>query len=337
MYRFMLIFLLALPFGANAQDKSQVVADVVDNHVLPRFAALAQEAGELQAAAGTTCDPASDDLRSAFGSAFDAWILASHLRFGPTETLNRGFSLSFWPDTRGRIGKTLNAMIGSADPAVDDPDEFATVSVAGKGFYALEFLLHDPAYVGHEETDYVCRLVRAIAFDISLTSSAILDEWTAAHAELMRKPSPEGPYRDEDEVLRTLFTALNTGLETTSSARLGRPLGTVQRPRPKRAEARRSKRSLRHVQLSLESLHDLGMRLAKFSGADAPALDDAFQVAITQSGRIGSDDLSNVSDPEGRSRVEALRLQVEGARVVAIERVATALGVAAGFNVLDGD
>ncbi|MCY4309050.1 MAG: hypothetical protein OXC57_12390 [Rhodobacteraceae bacterium] len=75
------------------------------------------------------------NFRPAFNKAFDAWISAGHLRFGPTEYFDRGLALSFWPDTRGRINRTLNSLISELDPVIEDLEEFMTVSVAGRGFF----------------------------------------------------------------------------------------------------------------------------------------------------------------------------------------------------------
>ncbi|MEL6205943.1 MAG: imelysin family protein [Pseudomonadota bacterium] len=332
-----LCLLLLIPNAVFGQSKEQIVRDVVSGHILPGFERLAAETTELNALAADDCDPASSDLRAAYGEAFDAWLGVGHLRFGPSETDNRAFGLAFWPDTRGATPKALAGLVSSADPIVDDPDAFATESIAARGFYAMEFLLNDPQFTGSEDKAYRCRLIRAVAVDIDRTADAILSDWQSSHAEAMQSPSADGPYRDTDEALRAIYTALATGLQVTSEARLGRPLGTFDRPRPNRAEVRRSGRSLHHVVLSLEAVRDLAARLATLTPEGADVIDGAFERAFAQADRVDDPVFASVADPMGRLRVEVLQQRVNEIREATAEIIAPTLGVAAGFNSLDGD
>lgn len=224
--------LICLALPASAAD----VDAILDEHILPRFERLASSAEALATAAGTHCEGTDPALRDAYGTAFDAWIEASHLRFGPTEQDDRAFALSFWPDTRGATPKALAGLIASADPVVDSEDGFATVSIAARGFYALEYLAYDDAIMAMETPAYRCALVQAITTDIAANSDAILRAWQPDYAALMRTPGND-IYRDEGEVLQELFKAVALGLQVTSDTRLGRPMGTFDRharhgPRP---------------------------------------------------------------------------------------------------------
>ncbi len=321
--------------AAQAATEEEVIADVVDHHILPGYHALTTETAALDAMAQADCDPQSAPLRSAYGSAFDAWIRVSHLRFGPSEAENRAFALAFWPDTRGATPKALAGLVAAEDPAVDDPAAFATVSIAARGFYALEQLLYGE--IGANDPPYRCRLLRAMTADIATTSAAIETEWLESHAELMRHPTADGPYRDHDEVLRVFYTALATGLQTAADTRLGRPLGTFDKPRPTRAEAYRSGRSLRHVVLTLEALADLGHRLAALAPDEQDEIDAAFARDIARAQGLDDPSLAGVADPGARIRVEALKDQIDGTRALIGSEIAPALGIAAGFNALDGD
>ena len=160
---------VASPAFADGPDLQAIVED----HVLPRYQALAEEASALAAIAASECSPDSAILIKTYHGAFDAWIGASHLRFGPSEEGERAFALSFWPDPRGSTPKALANLIRDEDAAVLSPEEFSTFSVAARGFYALEFLLFDPQFVEGENTDYRCALVQAIAKDISSNAAAI--------------------------------------------------------------------------------------------------------------------------------------------------------------------
>ena len=305
---------------------------IVEEHVLGGYTQLVREAENLQATASEECGPDSSALRTAYHLAFDAWVGVSHLRFGPSEQDDRAFALAFWPDPRGSTPKALAKMILDEDPAVAIPEEFATVSVAARGFYALEFLLFDPEFMTAESPDYHCALIRAVTRDIANNSAAILDGWQSGYADLMSSPDND-TYRTPTEAAQQVFPALSTGLEFTSQTRLGRPLGTFDRPRPNRAEARRSQRSLRHVILSLKATRAL-------AGLIAPGNEDvvqAFETALGRAEDLADPVFAGVADPQGRFQVEVLQQNIDVLRRILAEDVGPALGITAGFNSLDGD
>lgn len=320
--------LLAPPAVADAPD----IKAIVEGHVIAGYDTLVRHAEDLQVTATQHCEPDHPALRTAYHSAFDAWVGVSHLRFGPSERENRAFALAFWPDPRGSTPKALAALIQDEDPAVFDVEAFSTVSIAARGFYALEFLLFDPRFVSAENRDYHCALVQAVTSDIALNASAILEEWERGYGERMFSAGND-TYRTPTEAAQQLFTSLATGLEFTSQTRLGRPLGTFERPRPNRAEARRSKRSLRHVILALEAMQ--GLAAAISNGNES--LDLAFQATLERAQGLDDPVFAGVSKPQGHFKVEVLQQNIETIRDILAQDVGPSLGIAAGFNSLDGD
>ncbi|WP_414897790.1 imelysin family protein [Rhodovulum sp. YEN HP10] len=329
---FLALALAAAPLAAAPAD----IADaVIERHVLPGFARLEASTAALEAAAGTDCTLGSEPLRAAWNEAFDAWLAVSHLRLGPTETDNRAFALAFWPDPRGMTPRTLSGLIADADPVVGNEAEFATVSVAARGFYALEYLLYDPDFA--EPTPYGCALIRAEARDIHALAAAILADWQDGYAKMMRNPGPGTPYKDEREVLKAFFTALHEGLQVDVDLRLGRPLGTFERPRPNRAESRRSGRSLHNVTVTLDALRELALLMAAEDPASAAALKADFDRADGIAANLDDPVFAGVATPQGRLRVEILQQAIHEIAEESRASLGPALGVAAGFNSRDGD
>ncbi|MBP1807272.1 imelysin family protein [Rubellimicrobium aerolatum] len=333
--RLVLALLACCAGPAVAQERAEVIRDVVGNHVLPRYAALDEAAQDLDAAAQADCEPESPALREAYGEAFDAWIAASHLRFGPSEVEDRAYALAFWPDPRGDTPGALRALILEEDPVVGTAEGFAEVSIAARGFYGMEFMLYDEEFAGLGAEGYRCDLIRAQARDIALIAGAMQEEWTGGYADLMLRPGGDR-YRSEADVIQEFYDALGAGLEFTADSRLARPMGEFDDPKPARAEARRSGRSLRHVRISLASLHDLAERLMP-EGVVHDHLGAAFDRAETLAARLDDPVFAGVSDPTGRFRVEALKGAVDRISAVGNEELGAALGVAAGFNASDGD
>lgn len=324
-----------LPATAIAQDS--MVANIIDHHILPRFERLAAETDILAAVAATTCDTTSVPLRAAYGDAFDAWVSASHLRFGPTEVDDRAFALAFWPDSRGATPKALNRLIADQDPIVGDSEDYSDMSIAARGFYAMEFVLYDPALSTSGNDEYRCALLRAIATDTSAVAQDIHDDWVNDYAARLTRLSATGTYRSTGEVLQELLKALSTGLEFTTETRLGRPLGTYDQPRPARAEAWRSERSERHVTRSLEALRELAADLAAGNAELAADLDTAFDRALDRLARLDDPAFAGVADPISRLNVELIQQSAESIRTLVRERLGPELGVVVGFNSLDGD
>ncbi|TCO73335.1 imelysin family protein [Rhodovulum euryhalinum] len=330
-----LVLVAALWAGTAAAEAP--VAAIVEGHVLPGFTRLAEASATLDATADDHCAPEDPALRAAWGAAFDAWIAVSHLRFGPTETGDRAFALAFWPDSRGATPKALAGLIAARDPVVETAEGFATVSIAARGFHALEFLIYDPAFTGDDAAAYRCALVQAMAGDIARIAADILTDWRADYAERMRDAGGNDTYRTPDEAAQELFKAVSTGLQFTSDTRLGRPLGTFDKPRPTRAEAWRSGRSLRHVVMSLDGTRDLALMLAEGHPEAAAALDAAYGRAFAIARDLDDPVFAGVETPEGRFQVEILQQAVDAIRRVVAQDLGPTLGVAAGFNALDGD
>ena len=325
------VSLILAPFCASAD----MVDNILDQQILPGMETLASTSASLALAAKADCRSNSSIMRRAYDDAFDAWISVSHFRFGPTETDNRAFALSFWPDSRGKIPKALSALVRNQDPIINSPKEFATASIAARGFYAMDYLLYNSEVTGARTAEYRCYLFHAITADIANTAQLIHNDWQTNYAEKLRSSGDR--YRSEAEVKQELYKALNTGLQVTADMRLGRPLGTFDNPRPKRAEARRSGRSQHHVALSLQALEPLAVALS----ADNVELVDKFRVAFAKAHkaveRLDDPIFASVKDPAGRFRVEALQQLMNDIRAIADTELGPSLGVDPGFNSLDGD
>ncbi|SPF79587.1 imelysin family protein [Pseudoprimorskyibacter insulae] len=305
------------------------VDEVIDQHILPGYDRFAAETNALADAAASTCDMAA--LAPAYGAAFDAWMGISHIQFGPIEEDGRVVAIAFWPDPKNRVGKALSRLIADADPIIDTAEGFAEVSAAAHGLFALERLLFDP----QDNPDYACALTRAAARALADSADEMVAEWPA-FADQMRTAGAPGNMRflSNQEVLGAIYTSLMTGLEFTKDQRLGRPLGTFDRPRPTMAEARRSGRSLRNVVLSLEATRDLAFAL---SAQPAPDTALAYDQALEMANALEDPTFEGVADVSGRFRVEVLQHQVQTVVSVISDEIGLPMGLSAGFNALDGD
>lgn len=308
-----LTLLLALRAAADTTS-------VVQNHIRPGFTAFANASQSL--AAIETCDP--ETLRPAFHAAYDAWMQVAHLPLGPSEVDGRGLAILFWPDPKGSGWKAQRALLDAAPTSV----ELARQSVAARGLPALERLLYPT-----EPLDNPCPLILATADDMAATATATARDW-GPYGDLLMTAGQPGNTRflNPDEATQALFTQLATGLETLADRRIGRPLGSFDKPRPDLAEARASARPVRNIALSLQALKDLALALAPDSSKTRAAFDHA--IGLSQD---LDPDIDRITDPQAWLKLEILQQAVRTTRDTAIAELGPALGVELGFNAQDGD
>jgi uncharacterized protein len=319
-----LLLTLALATPA-ATPTAADTAEVVRDHIRPGFAAFAEAAQRL--ADIDSCDPGA--LRPAFQSAWDAWMGVAHLTVGPAEEDGRGLAVLYWPDPKGQGWKAQKALL-AGDAAALTPEVFAEHSIAARGLPALERLL----FPAGDVTADPCPLIHATADDMARIAAALSAGW-GPFGETILTPGQPGntSFLSEAEARQALFTQLATGLESLADGRIGRPLGTFDKPRPDLAEARASGRSLRNAMLALQGLRALAVTL----DPDVPRTLAAFDHALALAEELDDPVFAGVADPQGRLKVEILQQAIRSARETAIAEMAPALGVTLGFNSADGD
>lgn len=331
MKRLLTLCLCLLPGLAHAD--TDTLSRTLRGVVLPAFADLATSTQSLADAAQNDCRANDPALQSAYHAAFDAWLGVELYRPGPLEDQARGLAIAFWPDTKAAMPKAIKGLL--ALPAIPQGPDFAETSVAGRGLFALEAMLYDPAFNAYGPGDRGCQLVQAITADLAQTAKAANTAWTDDFGPLMQAAGAPGNTRfmAPDEAIQLLYTAALTELEFIADTRIGRPLGD-DRARPNRAEARASGRSLRNVVGSVEAVARLAHTLAGVADSDmTPALD----YVIYAAGQINDPAFADVDTSSGHFRLLELQNAVKAARRAVQTDLGARLGVPQGFNALDGD
>lgn len=313
-----------------------VVDRVVDGVILPRFAAFSAAAAQLDTAATADCRADNPALREAWNAAYDAWLPASTFRFGPLDEDALGLAIAFWPDPKGLTRKNLKALLSGDGASLASAATYGQVSVAARGLYALEDMLYDPDFNSYGPEDPGCTLVRAAAGDLAATAATAAAEWREAFAPLLRDPGTEGNthFLTDLEARQAIFTQLVTALGFDEETRLGRPLGTLEKPRPERAESILSGRSLRNIRISLAANKELARAL---TDGRTETLFDSFAYAESVATKLDDPVFAGVDTASGRLKVNELATAIERVRQAAQTELGAELGVTAGFNSLDGD
>lgn len=318
-----LALFLALPAQAD-------VAEAVNDVILPAYDRLASSSAALAGAAAKDC--AASALSAPYQAVWDDWAQIGYLHLGPVETDGRALAIAFWPDAKSSGPRAQQALIDAGAEAANDPAAFADLSVAMRGLAGLERLIYPSPITGDE--DVLCRLRAATAADLARMAAQIRAEWNA-FAPALLAPGTDGntAYLTKDEARQAIFTQIMAGLEYAADTRLGRPLGTFDKPRPERAEAIAAGRSLRNVTLSLTGLRDLALALYPKATATSAAFDHAIGLAE------GLDDpvFANLADPQGRLKVEILQQAIRATQDTVQAEIGGAFGLSMGFNSQDGD
>jgi uncharacterized protein len=318
----MRILLLTVLLGTSAAADT---AAVVQDHIRPGYAAFDDAAARL--AAVDSCQP--EDLRPAFQVAYDAWLKVEHLHFGPAEEDGRSLSVLFWPDPKG-LGAKAQAALLQGDPAALTVDAMAQQSVAARGLSGLERLLYPAKPLPGDP----CALIEATANDLARTAAILAEAW-GPFGELLLTAGQAGNdrYLKPEEATQALFTQLVTGLDFITDRRIGRPLGTFDKPRPDLAEGRASGRSLANITQSLLALRDLSQQLSPESAKTLAAFDRAIALAKA----VQDPTFDSLADPQVWLKLEILQQAVSATRDAAVAELGPALGVELGFNAQDGD
>ena len=309
------------------------VASVITNNVLSDFATFDTISAEMAVAAVEDCS--AENVRPHYNATFDAWMTVQHLRIGPTE--NGALNIAFWPDERGFTAKTLSAMIADTDPLIDDADGFAASSIAGRGLFALEMLLFDDRFQSYAPDSYTCAYVQRVTADIAREAQAQASDWHDRHSLIIQSQGDGEtlPFVSEEDAFGVLYTQLISSLDFTVDSRIGRPLADFARPRPTRAEAWRSNRSLRNIVLAVDTAY---AQAAELMGKPLPATTQAVTEFHIAADAITDPSFSDIADDSQ----SWLKLQILGQRIEAVKNaisneIGAVKGISAGFNASDGD
>ncbi|MFO1202831.1 MAG: imelysin family protein [Tabrizicola sp.] len=300
-------------------------AAVVTDHARPGYAAFDEAVSRL--ADLDSCDPAT--LQPAFQSAYDAWMGVEHLHLGPSEEDGRGLAILYWPDPKGLGLKAQTALL-TGDPAALTVDAMGQQTVAARGLAGLERLLYPAEPLPGDP----CPLIQATIDDLARQAEVLAADW-GPYGDTLTSAGQAGntTFLKPEEATQALFTQLATGLEFVADRRIGRPLGTFDKPRPDLAEGRASGRAQANITLSLQALRGLAVAL----NPESPKTLAAFDRAIDLAQKLDDPNLDKIADPQGWLKLQIVQQAVQATRDAAIAEVGPALGVELGFNSQDGD
>lgn len=324
-----------------------VVVRVVDKHLIPRFEALAQSAGQMAPALQGLCATGSADarekVRKAFRDTASSLAAVDFYRFGPLAEQGRREKLAFWPDPRGTVARQLRQLTAASDASVLEPGAIARQSAALQGLPALELLITDDTVPlgATAEAQFRCKLAQAIAANTAALATAVHQAWTGPEgmrAEMLSAGPANPIYKTHAEAAAELVKSLLTGLQVVAELQLkpridGKgpgskgPYGKLGLERDVYTAAVESLREL-------YSLIDFEARLPSDKSWMKNWAKGSWRALAMSDGMGGpGKDIPQADAPKLKEVVS----RIGGIRMLIGREMANASGIAIGFNELDGD
>ena len=328
-----LVSLLLLTGPAAAQGLDAAGGRLRAEVLLPLYADYRDRAAAFAAIAPDCAGDWRPAMREGYAASALAWRRLETAGTGPAVAGETPSTVYFWPDKHGTAGRQLTTALRARDPALTDPSLLADRSVGLKSLATLEVLLYGSS-VPAEADEFACGYARAIAAFQAEVAAALAD---AAPGD----PATDGAVAD------SMFRGMLAALDVVIALELERPLGAdLAAARGERSRAWRSGLGLPMIGAALATVERIYTAPGGFSSLiQASAELSAFDAVLR--GRLQDANAAivavpmplhlAVADAQARPAVERLLEELRAVRRLLQERLAPALGLASGFNALDGD
>ncbi|MEM8855948.1 MAG: imelysin family protein [Pseudomonadota bacterium] len=344
------LVLVAAPVGAQERAFAPAVDRLVNTVIVPAYERFAEAASDQHARVDALCAAPSAEALSAahegFGDLVAAYAHIEPYRFGPARDENRYERLFFWPDRRGRGLRQVQRILAEEDESATTLATLTQKSVAVQGLVALEFTLFgsgSDSLAAH--AGFRCAYARTVAKAMAAVGADMAQAWRGSFAQTLAEAGSDNPtYRSHGEVLQDILQAAATQLELAGVQKLSAVVGKApDDAKPKRAPLWRSNLTLPMVAANVDAVRTLleaGVGdLLDDDTLVKSALFELAQVdrALAPLMESGEPFLDLAQNEGAHRRLAYAAIPLGAAQRLIAERIQGALGLAAGFNALDGD
>lgn len=346
--------LMAWP--ALAADLTQPIEKMIAGYIQPEARVFADVTTRLPEAVKEVCqepaDEAKADFKVVFSDAVGQFARIHFLRLGPLIEEDRISRLAFQPDPRGIAQRQIRKLYAVQDESVWTAESLSEKSVALQGLTALQLIAFDKTgavILGEEgeRRDFTCSYALAISENVVSIARDVMLSWFDADGfskTLLQTDGSNARYQTDMEALEDVFQTLSTALIVVRDQNITPALGSSEeKVRPNRIPFSRSGNGVVFLTSEMNGILDairsmdlepmmpeehawlIGSMTFEFENALKtlkklqPPLRETFEV----SGAYG--------------QLSLLVISLNSLQRLVGERVAGALGLAGGFNALDGD
>ena len=337
----------------NTEQTTALITALTDKIVVPAYVQFSEQSRDLSQTLDAYCAAPSTDGRAkvetSFHNVMDAWQRAQIVQFGPIYEGKGPARFQLWPDKRGTGQRQHRQVLSNQDETVLPSGALAEKSVALGDLQALEYVLFNDPDLTAQPASFACRYALAIAHNQEAQSAEIVQMWTKDDGyrdQVVNSATGTDAFFDETEAAGRFLNSLAAAIDVVRLQKLDRPMGlTITGARPKRTENWRSGRSLRNIQLNLESVQqflavedgfgDLLTGIGK--GATATSTQDLVGDILSDIAAFDQPLSELVIDPDARGDLESLLTKLRNLQSLVREQLAQDLGLVPGFNATDGD
>ncbi len=341
---------------ATDADFASLNKALVDKLVIPLSVQYETAAWDLISATDGFCaKPNGDDyatLMTFYNGAMEAWQAFQPIGFGPLAPLAE--RIEFWPDSKTATERQLRAALNKKDETLLAPNGLDGKSVALQSLATFEILLAGNAQRlseghGKPEDQYACKLMVAIAKLQANLASAVRAGWSqvGGYAEQVAKAgTAESDYPDARAVANDFLKAMVNSLDVMVRNKLERPMGTdIAKARGNRAESAPTGRARANIIANLITVRDLYGIQGSFADllnkvGEGPLADSTgvlFNQAVDEIRALDAPLQKAIADTVMRPKLESFVRDLKALRKLLGGPLAEPLGLAVGFNALDGD
>ncbi|MCK0208852.1 imelysin family protein [Starkeya koreensis] len=324
---------------------------VVEDWLLPRYDTLLASA-KAQQAAWEAFDKAPSaegvkELKARFAAVSDAWASVEFITFGPVMLSLRPDRFNLFPERRNAVGRSVTEIIGDATDERLKPERFFRLSAAVQGLPAMERLLFDEgadaALLSGPEAARRQALGLAVAANLANIAGEIREGWgdrtQGLLAQLLAGKSDPVFFPEPNALLSQIVTDLAGAYQRVVDQRLLVVLGkSADEAKPLLSDRRRSGLAKEAIVAIITSAGSLADTLAQgLPAADRAGLTTTLQGAAKAAAGLPEDIGQAATTAQGRKTLEAAMAAFKAAQAGIAKPLASGLGVALGFNALDGD
>lgn len=337
-----LIVLFCISACSGDLSRSDVLANLAEESVVPAYTALDEAADDLAGAITSLCDaPSTDNLVTAqtlVATMRAAWAEAEAMWVGPVMD-RRSWAVIDWPVAEIEI----DDLLADATIVLDTERIGSRIGADQRGLGAVEYLLagaeaiDNGAYDDPRRCDYLGSLAAVMAQETAL----LINDWTQSYDEDAAY-SERFANVDEANSLDALVNDSLFLLEAMTDAQLGRALGVMGEAKLEAIVEGRQGLGVAVLESQLA-----GLRLVLVGGVGntglAPLLGEDLRTRLLQQLDAAQVALRAVDGPlrqaitEDTDDVAAVRDALKAIQVTIATEVVSTLGVTVGFSDADGD
>ncbi|MEM9565551.1 MAG: imelysin family protein [Actinomycetota bacterium] len=342
--------LVAAGCGSGAPDRTEVLADLADETIVPTYVELAERADELAVAVDGVCGAPSEAsveiAVDALVGARDVWSRSEAVWVGPAME-RRSWARIDWPIAPDEIEELI------VDPSAELTLDYLGTRIGAdqRGLGAIEYLVAgEPSEAADALADPDrCAYLTGITEVVAEEATLLAGDWTTG--EVDGEPTREAFVADEGGVDSLVNDSLFL-LEAMSDLELGRGLGLVSSGEPDPEAIVEGAGGYGADDLAA---HLIGLRavlVGAAAGADdadnsagglAPLLTDELVSRLTTELDAADAAVAAVDGPlrqaatERPGQVTAARDAIKAVQITVATEVVAQLGVTIGFSDADGD